>query len=56
VTVGGYGGRTTLVIFQQLYDRFVRGETTDPRMGDRGKLVAPLARQALAVLGEPVSD
>ena len=42
--------------FKQLYNRFLRGETTDPRMGDRGKLVAPLARQALAVLGEPVSD
>ena len=43
-------GLKTVVILQQLYARFVRGETTDERMGQRGDLVEPLARRALALL------
>ncbi|MCD2095874.1 phosphotransferase family protein [Rhodococcus rhodochrous] len=45
-----FGCWKTVVILQQLYARFVRGETTDPRMGQRGELVAPLARRALGLL------
>jgi aminoglycoside phosphotransferase (APT) family kinase protein len=41
----------TVVILQQLYARHVRGQTTDPRMAQRGEMVAPLARRALALLG-----
>ena len=35
---------------QQLYMRWVRGESTDPRMGERGGPVASLARRALDLL------
>lgn len=45
-----FGCWKTVVILQQLYARFVRGETTDERMGQRGDLVEPLARRALALL------
>ncbi|MGW5076947.1 phosphotransferase family protein [Rhodococcus sp. NPDC004095] len=45
-----FGCWKTVVILQQLYARFVRGETSDERMGERGDLVAPLARRALELL------
>ncbi|OOL33029.1 aminoglycoside phosphotransferase [Rhodococcus rhodochrous] len=45
-----FGCWKTVVILQQLYARFVRGETTDARMGQRGEFVAPLARRALGLL------
>ncbi|PBC47564.1 phosphotransferase family protein [Rhodococcus sp. ACPA1] len=45
-----FGCWKTVVILQQLYARYVRGETTDPRMGERGAAVAPLARRALDLL------
>ena len=41
----------TCVVLEQLYQRFVRGESTDPRMGERGKPVAPLADRAAELLG-----
>ncbi|WP_139980319.1 phosphotransferase family protein [Nocardioides litoris] len=40
----------TAIILQQLYDRFARGESSDPRMADRGGWVAPLARRGLTTL------
>lgn len=40
----------TCVILEQLYQRFVRGESTDPRMGERGAPVAPLADRAARLL------
>ena len=40
----------TAIIMQQLYMRWVRGESTDPRMGERGGPVASLARRALDLL------
>ncbi|WP_072808748.1 phosphotransferase family protein [Rhodococcus zopfii] len=46
-----FGCWKTVVILEQLHARFVRGETTDPRMGQRGDLVEPLARRALGLLG-----
>lgn len=46
-----FGCWRTVVILQQLYARHVRGETPDPRMAQRGEMVAPLARRALALLG-----
>ncbi|MGY1739439.1 MULTISPECIES: phosphotransferase family protein [unclassified Blastococcus] len=49
-----YGGWKTVVILQQLHARYLRGESSDPRMGERGRLVAPLVEQSLAVLGEPL--
>jgi aminoglycoside phosphotransferase (APT) family kinase protein len=45
-----FGCWKTVVILQQLYARFVRGETVDARMGERGAAVAPLARRALDLL------
>ena len=45
-----FGCWKTVVILQQLYARFVRGETPDARMGERGAAVAPLARRALELL------
>lgn len=45
-----YGCWKTAVILQQLYARFVRGETTDARMRQRGTLVAGQARRGLALL------
>jgi aminoglycoside phosphotransferase (APT) family kinase protein len=40
----------TCVVLEQLYQRFVRGESTDPRMGERGAPVAPLADRASHLL------
>ena len=45
-----YGCWKTIVILQQLYARYLRGETTDPRMGERGEQVKGLTRRALSVL------
>ncbi|GAA2454475.1 phosphotransferase family protein [Actinomadura vinacea] len=45
-----YGCWKTAVILQQLYARYVRGETTDERMGTRGDSVAGLTRRGHAVL------
>ncbi|MFF0816906.1 phosphotransferase family protein [Rhodococcus sp. NPDC003318] len=47
-----FGCWKTVVILQQLYARFVRGETSDKRMGQRGELVEPLARRALELLAD----
>ncbi|MGY3199600.1 phosphotransferase family protein [Streptomyces sp. TE5632] len=49
-----FGCWRTVVILQQLYARHVRGESPDPRMAQRGKMVRPLARRALALLGGAV--
>ena len=49
-----FGCWKTAVILQQLYARSVRGETTDPRMQQRGEMVAPLARRALQLLGAQI--
>jgi aminoglycoside phosphotransferase (APT) family kinase protein len=40
-----------VVVLQQLYDRYLRGETTDPRMATRGERVAELAARALRIVG-----
>lgn len=40
----------TGVIMQQLYMRWVRGESTDPRMAERGGPVASLAERAMQLL------
>jgi aminoglycoside phosphotransferase (APT) family kinase protein len=45
-----YGCWKTIVILQQLYARYLRGETTDERMGSRGEQVVGLIRRAHAVL------
>ena len=45
-----FGCWKTAVILQQLYARYLRGETTDPRMGERGTQVDPLGERALALL------
>lgn len=45
-----FGCWKTAIILQQLYARYVRGETSDARMGERGAAVAPLARRALGLL------
>ncbi|GAA1916132.1 phosphotransferase family protein [Nocardioides marmoribigeumensis] len=45
-----FGCWKTAVILQQLYARFVRGETTDQRMGERGAQVDPLGLRALGLL------
>jgi aminoglycoside phosphotransferase (APT) family kinase protein len=42
----------TAVVLQQLHTRFVRGESTDPRMGERGALVGPQARRAMTLLDQ----
>jgi aminoglycoside phosphotransferase (APT) family kinase protein len=39
----------TAVVCQQLYQRYVRGESTDERMVSRGESVAPLAARALRI-------
>jgi aminoglycoside phosphotransferase (APT) family kinase protein len=41
----------TAVILQQLYMRYVRGETTDERMSTRGEHVLHQARRALRLMG-----
>jgi aminoglycoside phosphotransferase (APT) family kinase protein len=45
-----YGCWKTLIILQQLYARWARGETTDPRMAARGDQVTALARRAARLL------
>ena len=40
----------TAVVLQQLYARWVRGESTDPRMAERGPMVAGQVRRAAAIL------
>ena len=40
----------TAVVLQQLYARYVRGESTDERMGTRGDWVSPQARRAIRIL------
>ncbi len=40
-----FGCWKTAVILQQLFVRHVRGETTDPRMAERGASVVPLAER-----------
>jgi aminoglycoside phosphotransferase (APT) family kinase protein len=40
----------TCVVLEQLYQRFVRGESTDARMGERGKPVGPLSDRAALLL------
>lgn len=42
-----FGCWKTAIILQQLFVRHVRGETTDPRMADRGATVTPLAERVL---------
>ena len=39
-----------VVVLQQLYDRYLRGETTDPRMATRGERVAELADRSLRLV------
>jgi aminoglycoside phosphotransferase (APT) family kinase protein len=39
----------TAVVCQQLYQRYMRGESTDERMISRGESVAPLAARALRI-------
>jgi len=46
----GFACFKTAVILQQLYVRFLRGETSDERMGQRGARVAPAARRAAMIL------
>jgi aminoglycoside phosphotransferase (APT) family kinase protein len=40
----------TAVVCQQLFQRFVRGESTDDRMISRGASVGPLARRSLRIV------
>jgi aminoglycoside phosphotransferase (APT) family kinase protein len=40
----------TAVVCEQLYQRWVRGESTDPRMGERGQPVEGLCTRAAALL------
>jgi len=42
----------TAVVLQQLYIRFVRGESTDPRMAARGEKVAGQAQRAMTILDD----
>jgi aminoglycoside phosphotransferase (APT) family kinase protein len=46
-----FGCWKTAIIMQQLYVRYLRGETTDERMGERGAAVQHLGRRALDLLG-----
>ena len=46
----GFACFKTAVILQQLYVRFLRGETSDERMGQRGARVTPAARRAAMIL------
>ncbi|WP_226365039.1 phosphotransferase family protein [Pseudonocardia sp. ICBG162] len=50
-----YGCFKTAVILQQLYARFVRGETTDERMAARGDHIAVLVERGMARLRAPRS-
>jgi aminoglycoside phosphotransferase (APT) family kinase protein len=47
-----YGTWKTAVIMQQLYARFVRGETTDERMGTRADRMDGVAARALDLLDQ----
>ena len=47
-----FGCWKTAVIMQQLYDRHLRGETSDPRMAERGGQVQALGERALSLLEE----
>jgi hypothetical protein len=38
------------VILRQLYARHLRGETSDPRMAERGAQIEPLALRGLDLL------
>jgi aminoglycoside phosphotransferase (APT) family kinase protein len=40
----------TAIVLQQLYDRYLRGETSDQRMATRSERVGDLARRAIALL------
>ena len=40
----------TAIVLRQLYVRYERGESTDPRMATRGALVMPQARRAKQIL------
>ncbi|GJF03901.1 phosphotransferase family protein [Pseudonocardia sp. D17] len=40
----------TIVVLQQLHSRWLRGESTDPRMAERGELIPPLVRRATSIL------
>ena len=40
----------TAVVLQQLYTRYLRGESTDPRMADRGPRISPQARRAMTII------
>lgn len=46
-----FGCWKTAIIMQQLYARYLRGETTDARMGERGAAVQKLGHRALTLLG-----
>lgn len=41
----------TAVVVQQLFARWQRGESSDPRMADRGAWVGPMSRRAARILG-----
>ena len=43
----------TCVVLEQLYQRFVRGESTDPRMGERGTAGRPARRSGRRAAGAP---
>ncbi|WP_258307212.1 phosphotransferase family protein [Gordonia paraffinivorans] len=45
-----FGCWKTSIILQQLYARFLRGESTDLRMGERGRDVVPLGHRARDLL------
>lgn len=45
-----FGCWKTAIILQQLYVRYLRGETTDERMSERGEQVQALAARALKLL------
>jgi aminoglycoside phosphotransferase (APT) family kinase protein len=42
----------TAVVKQQLYDRYLRGESTDPRMASQGERVLELGQRAERLLGQ----
>ena len=42
----------TAVVLQQLYIRYVRGDSTDPRMATRGEKVAGQAQRAMTILDD----
>jgi aminoglycoside phosphotransferase (APT) family kinase protein len=42
----------TAVILQQLYSRYLRGETTDKRMATRGDSIGAQARRAMTILDQ----